>query len=141
MRRQLRALLSTAGTPHPRDPAARVRAYSLERLDRACLDVVHEGVRDPDKAIAVLLIKLADTTDVSDQRAADSKRELEADDTQRKRDVADARLWLADNPRAEIAPLDNAADVPAPEFAHLEYELRLLAAWRKAGEPRPARTA
>lgn len=56
---------------------ATVRAGSPERLEKKCLAVMREGVRDPDKAIVVLLKKLGDVSDdpPTERAASDAKQE------------------------------------------------------------------
>lgn len=57
--RQLRASLTSAGTKLDRTTI--VRSCDLAHLETYCADVDASAIRDPDKAIRVLLIKLRDT--------------------------------------------------------------------------------
>lgn len=56
----------------------RVIAYSRERLARKCREVLNSKVRDPDKANAILLAKLADTSDLSAANDLPGQREAES---------------------------------------------------------------
>jgi hypothetical protein len=53
-----------------------VTAGSVERLELKCREVIQEGVDDPDKAIVVLLTKLADSTDIAAQRREEVREEI-----------------------------------------------------------------
>jgi hypothetical protein len=53
-----------------------VTAGSVERLEVKCREVIQEGVDDPDKAIVVLLTKLADSTDIAAQRREEVREEI-----------------------------------------------------------------
>jgi hypothetical protein len=53
-----------------------VTAGSVERLEVKCREVIQEGVDDPDKAIVVLLTKLADSTDIASQRREEVREEI-----------------------------------------------------------------
>ncbi len=129
-------LTTTRGAPHPMDPGSLVRAGSIDRLNAKCRDVVDEGVRDRDKAIVVLLIKLADTSDVSENHAANARREAEADNTEYRLDLAKAEAWLRGRPElAERIEAAGGADDLAGYAQRLTREAKVINLWRGAGAP------
>jgi hypothetical protein len=119
-----------------------VRAHSIERLERRCAEVLREGMKDPDKAIVVLLAKLSDTSDLSAER---QRRELEerADEERTEaHDVAAAEAWLVDRPDVAAAidvQLDAeglvAGDALQDSVRRITARSLLLAAWRADGAP------
>jgi hypothetical protein len=117
--RQLTAMLG-AGVRLTRDGAI-IRA-TADRLEAKCNRVMHEGVRVADRAIVILLRKLADVSDVTppgivaDQQRNAETREVERDRAQR---LAAAETWLAAH-RDIAASIDEALDRelgPDPELA------------------------
>jgi hypothetical protein len=134
-------LLATLGAG-ARYRKATVRAHSIERLERRCAEVLREGMKDPDKAIVVLLAKLSDTSDLSAER---QRRELEerADDERTEaHDVDAAHAWLVDRPDVAAAidvQLDAeglvAGDALQDSVRRITARSLLLAAWRADGAP------
>jgi hypothetical protein len=138
----------TVGAKVPRSTRVAF-AITPERLAAKCREVMQGKVDDPDRAIVLLLIKLADTTSVA---AAEIQRETETrerEETEGRTRLsralawietkADAQTWLAAELGPEPVP-DNAADplqrvdLVTWRFSRAQLVLR---AWRDAGEPAP----
>lgn len=118
----------------------KVRAQSVEHLERRCREVVAEGVKNHDKAIVVLLTKLADVGNAQDspteKAAAVAKREEQRDGVDAAQRLAHATAWIADNPdvAAAIAKSIDPEIAEGPARRILE-NAALLKAWTDAGEP------
>lgn len=128
----------------------KVRAQSIEHLERRCREVIAEGVKDPDKAIVVLLTKLADVGNATDspteKAAAVERREEVRDEADAARRFALAVAWLEEN-REEQRAIDTAVGAqcetnPAASDKQLGeltrrmiYRAAVLKAWTDAGEP------
>lgn len=87
-----------------------VRALSLDRLERKCLEVIDQGAKDRDKAIVILLTKLADTSDVVAQRVRTDRQELQHEAVDRAEQLRDAEAWLASEPPATRSDLEHTVD-------------------------------
>jgi hypothetical protein len=98
--RQIVATLN-GGTPLRRGQI--VYAYTAERLAARCRDVIREGVTDPDKAIVVLLLKLGDTTDVTEQAARAAAEQRQAEEYDTAAELIAAEDWLAEQPLIEAS--------------------------------------
>lgn len=119
----------------------KITAGSVARLEVKCREVIAEGVKDPDKAIVVLLKKLADVSDDSPTERAQAAQRAEV-----QRDQADAthrlelaEAWLTVNPDAALAieksiEKELGADVIPPVRA-IYRNAAVLRAWTDAGEP------
>lgn len=136
VRRQLLALLNGGVALRK---GVRVTAGSIERLEAACRDVIRDGVKDPDKAIVVLITKLGDVSKESptEKAAAADKRE-ERNDGDR---LAHATAWLETQPELakEIDDLV-AKGLPAgsmPSIVSIMRNAAIVKAWTDAGEPTP----
>lgn len=128
----------------------RVQAYTLERLEAKCREVLEENVRDSDKAIVVLLAKLADTSDGSApgaQQAAAVAETARRDEVDTARDLEVAEAWLRSAPGAVMA-IETQLDRDFPgELDEVVALARLVArnalvleAWRRRS-PDPANTS
>lgn len=122
----------------------RVLAYSRDRLVAKCRAVIREGVRDPDKAIAVLLLKLGDTSDGTAPGAeagVATAAEIVADERDAVRDIASASTWLEDHPEIEAAIDEQlATELPPIDEQPMQQLTRtmmrrslIITAWRAAG--------
>jgi hypothetical protein len=78
-----------------------VRAGSAERLIAKMRETMGEAVRDPDKAIRVLLLKLGDTSDGSAPGVAAAEA-IKSEERTTEADVAAAERWLEKHP--ELVP-------------------------------------
>lgn len=129
----------------------KVPAGSVARLEAKCREVIAEGVKDPDKAIVVLLTKLSDVSDDSptERAAAELKQTERRDEVDTKQRLADAFAWLAEHTDVAAAidqELDATLDAqtPKPEGKMREMTRRMmhrsavLKRWTDAGEPAPA---
>lgn len=144
--RQILETLTPAGAKLRR--GEHVHAGSVERLVAKLRETVAEGVKDPDKAITVLLIKLGDTSDVSAQHAADVKRDEQEAEAEQRQNLGHALAWLADHRDVEAAIDRELAVIAASIDGNLgdvarrfERHARVLAAWREAGAPRAEHVA
>jgi hypothetical protein len=136
VQRQLIDSLSPPGATF--DHETRVRAGSLVRLDTKMRQVIAEGVRDPDKAIVVLLTKLSDVSDDSAPGAVQARREQDEvrhDAT----DLAKAMVWLNKQPKIAAA-IDRDLEAKGLKAGGSEwaagayttaYNGRAVAAWRE----------
>lgn len=124
------------------DRRTRVRAGSTARLEAKCREVLEEGVRDWDKAIVVLLRKLADTSDGSApglQLAVRAQR----DERIAASELAKASTWIGERPElAESIDSELAADglkADAGFEVSAAYRMargsKVVAAWRDRGGP------
>lgn len=109
----------------------RVFAYSIDRLAAKCREVIRDRLEDPDKAMAVLLIKLGDTSDGSAPGVAEAA--AIASDTGDD-NVALVAEWEAQNPfeaqllYSEIADQHGDPNTVAARLAiQLEFRSRVLA--------------
>lgn len=137
--RQLHAILGSVGALHERQ---RIRA-TPERLAAKCREVLTDGVKDDDKAIVVLLVKLADSTDVTERESREQQESAAREEVSTAEDEAHAEAWLADHPAiaAEIQS-EVTALIPAPAddpFTAVTHRMArrglLLGRWRDAGCP------
>lgn len=131
---------------------ALVSAGSLERLARKCRDVLDgSDVRDHDKAIAVLLTKLADSTDLTDG-ARQRDEAQRADENQRTADEMQlAEAWLFDHPGVEASideelirqgyPNNPTGDAILSMTRTWVRRGLVLQAWRAGRAPDPSRRA
>lgn len=129
---------------------ALVRAGSPERLAAKMREVVAEGVRDPDKAIRVLLLKLNDTSDITTAAVKAEHQEIAGEERNRGRELVEANAWLEEHPDAEQAIAEQLArDFPQPVepgddilaiSRRIAREALVLEAWRHAGSPELARS-
>lgn len=129
----------------------RVQAFTVDRLATKCRDVMREGVRDPDKAIAVLLLKLGDTSDQSAPGVTVAKIDAAqslADERETNADLERASAWLSDHPDVD-ASIDEQLERDGFERDLDETDVRritrniarnslILAAWRNAGASEPS---
>jgi hypothetical protein len=134
-------LLATLGAG-ARYRKAPVRAHSIDRLERRCAEVLREGMKDPDKAIVVLLAKLSDTSDLSADRQRRELDERADEERTEAHDVAAADAWLVDRPDVAAAidvQLDAeglvAGDALQDSVRRITARSLLLAAWRADGAP------
>jgi hypothetical protein len=110
--RQLDALLGP-GTPDPRDPARLITATAGE-LATACGEVMAgPALRDPDRAVVVLLAKLGDRSRRIERSAAADAATAAGETRSTAADVAAAERWLSDSP-ATAAVLDRDLDLEFP---------------------------
>ena len=120
----------------------KVRAQSPEHLDRRCREVMAEGVKDPDKAIVVLLTKLADVGNAQDspteKASAAEKRAEKRDEAEAAQRLAHATAWLADNPDVAAAIAKSIdPEIPEGPMRRILENAAVLKAWTDAGEPIP----
>lgn len=138
--RQLVALLGPTGALHERQ---RVRT-TPERLAAKCREVIADGVKDADKAIVVLLIKLADSAEVTEREVRAQREEQVREEVLTAEDEALAAAWLADHP-AVNADIQREVDAicppqaePDPFCAMTRRVARrglVVSRWRAAGSP------
>lgn len=100
---QLRDVLTSRGAKLSKTEI--VRNQSPDRRDAKCREVLEEGVRDPDKAIVIVLRKLGDTSDDSptDRTATEERRREREDDRAGRAAYAPALAWARGNPEIEAA--------------------------------------
>jgi hypothetical protein len=136
VKRQIRATIN-GGVQLRR--GVRVFAGSIERLEAKCREVIADPPRDHDRAIVVLLTKLADVGNAIDspteQAAAAEKRE----ELQYSVRQARALAWLELNPDVarEIDQLV-ATELPPgtiPPVRAIYRNAAIVKAWTDAGEP------
>jgi hypothetical protein len=123
----------------------KVRAGSVERLELKCREVIAEGVDDADKAIVVLLTKLADVSDDSptERAAAELKRDEKIDEAEAQRRFELAMAWIRETPGLDLeideevkAKLGNQPDSPIGAIAkRMTHRAVVLKRWTDAGEP------
>lgn len=138
VKRQLRATLNGGASFRK---GVRVLACSPERLEAKCREVIAAGVKDPDKAIVVLLKKLGDVSDDSPTERAQADAKL--DDARATGDGAHrlqlALAWLDTQPAlaTEITQLVDAGLPPGsmPAIVAIYRNAAISKAWRDAGEP------
>lgn len=143
--RQLAGTLA-GGTPLRRGQL--VFAISPERLEAKCAEVIAQGVDAPDKAIVVLLLKLNDTSDVTETAARASAEARAQEEHVTDRELAAADAWLAEHPlieqslEAQLTQQGYAAVGDADGFAQVCRRFArtglVLGAWRSAGAPEAA---
>lgn len=121
----------------------KVAAGSVQRLEAKCRQVIDEGVKDPDKAIVVLLRKLADVGNAQDSPTEKAAAAAAASEDQDHR-VGAERLalavdWLEAHPdRAQEidAQVDRELGPDALPPIRAVYRNSVVArAWQLAGEP------
>jgi hypothetical protein len=143
-------LCATLGAGARLKRGALVRAGSPERLAAKIREVIAEGVRDPDKAIRVLLLKLNDTNDMTTAAVKTEQRERETDDRNRGRELVEANAWLEEHGDVEHTiverleldfphPVEPGDDVLAISRS-IARDALVLEAWRKAGAPELVRS-
>jgi hypothetical protein len=131
----------TCGTPLRR--GAIVFAHSVDRLAAKCRAVMQESIEDRDKAIVVLLLKLNDTSDLTEGAARAAAVARAEDERETAAEITAAESWLeehaliASSIDAELAAQGYAADADgfvatARNFARIGL---VLTAWRSAGAP------
>lgn len=124
--------------------AQRVRAVTAERLAAKCAEVLAQPPKDGDKAIVVLLRKLADTSDGSApghvaERAATAERAK--DERTGAERAAAAEAWLSERPdvaTAIEALLDAEANIPRDPrdpIRRVMWRAKVVESWSAAGEP------
>lgn len=134
------------------DKHTQVRAGSIDRLAARCRDVIDEGVRVPDRAMRVLLLKLADTSDGSAPGVAVARAdavEQQRDEAQTAAELERAEAWLETQPDVAAAieqqlQREFANDTSSEAMRlgrRIAFTSRLSRAWRDAGSPDPVRTA
>lgn len=122
--------------------AKRIRAQSPARLEAKCREVIAKPPRQRDKAIVILLLKLADTTDgsapghIAEATATVARRREERTGAQR---TAAAESWLADRPDVEAELegylLDEGHTNPKDPTCKIMRRHALLQRWEAAGAP------
>jgi hypothetical protein len=129
-----------------------VCAGSVVRLDLKCREVLLEAstVRDPNAAIALLFVKLQDTSDIVDDPTTVTPHERAVEELEGRRSIAHAEAWLVDRPDIDAAIAEEIGakpEKPDPKdpFTRLDvmtWEFSranaVLAAWRHAGSPETA---
>lgn len=122
-----------------------VRAGSVDRLVAACRSI--RALEKPDSAIAYLLAKLGDTTELTAAQVARDKAERASDERATEHDLAAADAWLSDRPdiAADIdATLEaqgfgaNSDDAYAAMCRSMMRNNLVLRAWRAARAPEAA---
>lgn len=137
VKRQLRATLNGGA----RLKGERVLAGSPARLEAKCREVMAEGVKNPDRAIVVLLTKLGDVSDDSptDRAAAATELDTKLAEGEGAHRLALALAWLEHNAdvAAEIDRLVDAGLTPGtmPAIRAIYRNAAITKAWRDAGEP------
>jgi hypothetical protein len=136
--------LSDATTPRGArlDRKTRVHAGSRDRLNAKCLEVLAEGVRDLDKAIRVLLIKLSDVSDGS----APGVRQAEIEDAEARRDereFAQMEAWIEGQPEHldsvnQILAFEGLSAAGNDPFRAVQYQARRRSLVRERWEKRGA---
>jgi hypothetical protein len=137
-----RQLLDSLQAGAKLDRRTRVRAGSTARLEAKCREVLDEGVRDWDKAIVVLLRKLADTSDGSApgvQLAASAQH----DERIAARELATASTWIGERPELvksidselSAAGLKPDAGYELSAAYRMARNSKVVAAWRERGGP------
>lgn len=125
VKQQLMLTLTADGAKFKRGTA---RAGSLERLAAKCREVLQEGVRDPDKAIVVLLTKLNDSTDVTAVAVAAEHHQHASDNAARTRELFDACSWIDEHPDvAEAVAAQLARDFDGLEANDVTASARRIA--------------
>lgn len=129
-------------------PKTELVAYALTpaRLAAKCREVMQGRVDNPDRAIVLLLIKLADTTSVAATQIQEQVVERTADEAEGRARLERAYAWLATRPDAQAwitaelgdEPTSDGKDplqrVDAVTWRYMREGL-VLHAWQKAGEP------
>jgi phage replication O-like protein O len=92
------ATLATGGSVTD-DSTQAVKAYSVDRLARKATEVLVAPVRNPDSAILILLRKLGDTTDVTEDLFARERETIAAEDREGAERARLADRWAAEHPR------------------------------------------
>lgn len=121
----------------------KVAAGSVARLEAKCREVIAEGVKDPDKAIVVLLKKLADVGNAQDSPTERAQRAAAAEEDHDNRVGAErlslALAWLEANPdRAAAIDADVEAQLGPDALPPIRAVFRnsvIARAWQQAGEP------
>lgn len=112
----------TVGARFGRGRNARVAfALTPQRLAAKCTEVMQESIRDPDKAIVVLLTKLADTTSVLEAQARDAKAQRTADESEGRNRLLEAEAWLVSDCDAARSAL---ALLGKPQSTHDRDQLK-----------------
>jgi hypothetical protein len=123
-----------------------IRAGSVDRLAAKCRETIDEGVRDADKAIVVLLRKLADTSDGSAPGVTVAKADADEqrrDEQTTAADEAAAERWLNDH-LAVAASIEEQLNRDGlagdDDFTRMSRRVArrtlVIAAWSKAELPR-----
>jgi hypothetical protein len=123
-----------------------IKAGSLGRLARKCRDVLDgNDVRNRDAAIAVLFVKLGDSTDLSDEQRRRDETHRAEETRQTAHDTNAAEAWLEDNPAVAGAvdeELERQGFAAGGARDGIKTMTRtwvrrglLLTAWRDAGAP------
>lgn len=116
----------------------RVHSLSPDRLSSKCREVLADPPRDRPKAMAVLLVKLADVGNAQDSPTERLAREDRDTDRVDATQVQHAFAWLDANPDREAA-IDAEVDREMPDAAspfRSVYRMGVVArAWREAGAP------
>lgn len=124
-----------------------VRAINAGRLAAKCREVMREGVRDPNAAIVVLLAKLADSSDYTDEQRQKDHVERESEQRVTIQETLAAEQWLIERPdiatsideQLETAglPAVELTDDDEAEFTRMARAMMrgslLVRAWRAAG--------
>jgi hypothetical protein len=124
-------------------------ALTPDRLAAKCREVMQGRVDDPDKAIVLLLIKLADTSSVAQAHVEQDAIERTRDEAGGRARLSRAIAWLDTQPSASDSIAmrigDEPASAPGDLFAHIEAitwrftrAQLVLKAWQDAGEPDPS---
>jgi hypothetical protein len=139
---QLRRLARGDGVQYK---GATIRAGSVERLARKCREVLDgNDVRKPDLAIAVLLAKLGDSSDLTDKNRQAEEKQRADENRQTAEDVRAADDWIEEQPDV-AASIDEELDregYTARKGDAIATMARtwgrrslVLKAWRAAGAP------
>lgn len=136
---QLLALANGDGVEYK---GQRILAGSVDRLVTACRAI--RRVDADNAAIAYLLVKLGDTTDVTAEQVEHDRTTRQREELDTAAELAHADAWLADDPardadiNAQLDALGFSAD-PGDVFAQVTRNVArtgvLLAAWRAAQHP------
>lgn len=125
-----------------------VRSINAGRLAAKCREVMREGVRDPNAAIVVLLAKLADSSDYTDEQRQKDHVERESEQRVTIQETLAAEHWLIERPdiatsideQLETAglPAVELTDDDEAEFTRMARAMMrgslLVRAWRNAGD-------
>lgn len=129
------------------------RALSAERLAAKCREVMQGRVDDPDRAIVLLLIKLADTSNVLETTTEQASVERDREEAEGRTRLARALAWIATRPDAKAwlekelgpEPVPTNPDDPLQRIDAVSWRFQrsglVLRAWSDAGEPTVEDTA
>lgn len=119
---------------------------TFARLEAKCTEVNRERIRDRDKAIVVLLTKLADSTDVTAAAVAEEQQQRASETRSTQEEILAAKAWLETRPSlgefiarqlARDGFVGNSDDPALQSAWRIGWDAAVVRAYRARASPDP----